>query len=478
MSAPAATTPAGPTRADRIVFGLGFAAWVGFAAWCAHGFPPSVDLAAHGAELEVLKRLLQGDPTVQAVYTWHFTIGYGLPTWLFLPVAWLFDGATAARAALFGALALFPPAVAAVLRAGGRPLWPALLAAPFAFNLSYWYGLLPGLWAQPLALFAFAAMLRFLDAPSGRRAAAVNVLAGAVLLCHLFTFGVLAVATIALAIARRGWRGAPRPLAAALALSAALGLPMLVRLLARSVDDGPYPQTRWDGAAHLNWFFKHFTVEGHLAVWAPLLIFGVCLAVLLRAGARQAAPPVAVGALYVITPKTLGGIFLACTRIPPLVGLLALGTADLRRLPRPAVAGLFVLALLSLGETARFHLRFRDATAGLEELTATPGAPRHGYLSLEGFRVLGSRHIYLAHLGQWWTARHGGIGHDFFADAAHHAVQFRPGRHVQGALDPAALGSLDDFDALLVFGDGPLPSALQAWRVEARAGRWRRLARN
>ena len=41
--------------------------------------------------------------------------------------------------------------------------------------------------------------------------------------------------------------------------------------------------------------------------------------------------------------------------------------------------------------------------------------------------IAGSKQVYLDHLGQWWTAKYGKVGHNFFADAEHHPVRFRNG---------------------------------------------------
>src|SRR5262244_295464 len=61
--------------------------WAVFTAWCVWGFPPPVDLPAHGAQLQTLVNLLRRDPGVSQIYEIHVPIGYGLVYWLFLPLA-------------------------------------------------------------------------------------------------------------------------------------------------------------------------------------------------------------------------------------------------------------------------------------------------------------------------------------------------------------------------------------------------------
>src|SRR5688572_1993361 len=93
------------------------AAWVGYgllAFWCVQGFPPPVDVPAHGAQLQTLVELLRGNAEVARWYRVEFPLGYGLVSWLFLPLAWLTSGAVAIRGALFVALLLFPLSVMAL----------------------------------------------------------------------------------------------------------------------------------------------------------------------------------------------------------------------------------------------------------------------------------------------------------------------------------------------------------------------------
>ena len=81
------------------------------------GMPPSVDLAAHAAQFETLKGLLQGDPLLADTYGWHVPLGYGLEYALFLPVAFIWNGAVAAKLAMALGLVLTPVATWALLRA-------------------------------------------------------------------------------------------------------------------------------------------------------------------------------------------------------------------------------------------------------------------------------------------------------------------------------------------------------------------------
>jgi hypothetical protein len=185
------------------------------------------------------------------------------------------------------------------------------------------------------------------------------------------------------------------------------------------------------------------------------------------------------GALFLATPKAISGAWLIHVRLPVFAGFVALVLVDPTRIARPVRALLLLITLASLAETARFHWRFSREVEGLETLVAQPPPPGvHGYVSLVGNRLPGKgRLVYLEHLGQWWTATQGGVGHHFFADADHQPVRFRPGAALPMSLEGATADTLTPFSALLVYGEGPLPEFLAGFTETARAGRWRRLER-
>jgi len=469
------------TRLRRLFLPAVFVSWAFFTAWCVWGFPPPVDLAAHGAQLQTLVSLLRADPAVSQVYELHVPLGYGLVYWLFLPLAWLTNGAVAAKAALWVTLQLFPLSQLAVLRAFRRPDWVVLLVLPLAFNFSYWYGLLSGFFAQPLMFFAIAVFQRTLETRRMRTLIWVNLLAAATMQSHLVAFVALALSLCVLALAQPPRRRSLQMAALALALPVALSLPKVWSMAVRAVTPGSWPATSYSGVSHFLWFFRNYRPEGFLAAWGPLLVTSVFVVLYLRRWRKEPIAPAAMFAalvaLYFITPKTLSGIFLISVRLPVLAGMASLLLVGAPPLSRQLKIGLLAVSLASLIQTAVFHHRFARATEGLDEMLAGRPPGTHGYWSLAGSQVLGSRMIYLEHLGQWWTARRGGVGHNFFADAEHHPVRFRAGHEIPASLALASPGELADFDQVLLYGEGPLPWKLKGWREVARAGLWRKLAR-
>lgn len=457
-----------------------FLLWAAFTAWCVWGFPPPVDLAAHGAQMETLANLIRGDPSVRNFYEIHVPSGYGLVFWLFLPIAFAWNGAVAARLALWVALQLFPLSQLALLRTFRRPDWLLLLGLPFAFNFSYWYGLLSGVFALPLAFLTLAAFARALNSSSVKWIVLANVGAAATLQSHLVAFVALVVALAGMAVSHPPAARSARLAAISLAFPLAISLPKIGSMAMRAVTPGPWPPTEYALWSHINWFFRNYRPEGRLAAWGPFLISVVFLFLWIRRCRKEPLAPAAMFAslalLYAVTPKTLSGIFLISVRLPVFAGLISLLLVEGEAIRRPLRIGLIALSMASLVETAIFHWRFARAVDGLDQMLEGPSPGRHGYWSLAGKEALGSRLIYLEHLGQWLTATRGGVGHNFFADAEHHPVRFRPGVEIPTDLSAASADQLHGFDQILLFGKGPIPPSLRGWRETSRANSWRKLS--
>lgn len=505
---------------QRLFLPVLLALWAAFTAWCAWGFPPPVDLPAHGAQLQTLVNLLRGDAALRELYEIRVPIGYGLVYWLFLPVAFLWNGAVAVRAALWVALLLFPISQLALLRAFRRPDWLVLLGLPLAFNFSYWYGLLSGLFALPLALLTIAAFERAIqssdastslretpaergqvgqgeqdhrtepptarDRRDGARRewiwlALVNLGAAATLQSHLVAFVALTLLLAVLALCHPPRVRSLRVAALGLALPLLISVPKIWSMAFRAVTPGPWPPTEFALMSHLNWFFRNYRPEGRLAAWGPVLVSSAMVLLYLRRRRKEPLAPaamfIALLLLYLATPKTLSGIFLISVRLPVLAGMISLLLVDGSAIPKPLRAGLVVISLASLVETGVFHWRFARAIDGLDAMIQGPPPGRHGYWSLAGKEILGSRLIYLEHLGQWLTAARGGVGHNFFADAEHHPVRFKPGVEIPTDLSQATPSQLAQFDQILIFGEGQLPPWLDGFHEVARVKAWRKLLR-
>lgn len=451
--------------------------WAIFTAWCVWGFPPPVDLPAHGAQLETLANLIKGDPVVSQNYQIQFPMGYGLPYWIFLPLAMLTNGAVAIRVALWITLLLFPISFLALARAFQRSERAVILVLPLAFNFSYWYGLLSGLFAQPLVLFTLATFKRALQRPNWKWLFWLNLLALATFLSHLVAFLVLLFLMAVLAVLHRPRLVSLRVLLLGVVFPVIVSIPKALSMSRRAVTSGPWPPTELGWAAHFNWFFRNYGPEGKLAAAGALLTTVLLLAVWVYRRNKQDRTAAwlffSMIALYFLTPKTLSGIYLIHVRLAVFIALLALVIVDWESVPALARVLVVGLSVTSLAETAVFHWRFAREINGLAEIVHQSVPGKHAYLSLAGRQLLGSRIIYAEHLGQWMTAMRGGVGQNFFADAEHHPVRFRPGCDLPMSISDATPDQVSFFDTLLVFGEGLLPSQFSGWRETKSIRRWR-----
>ena len=459
-----------------------WAVWCVFCGWCVSGYPPGVDLPAHGAQLQTLVEWVKGNAPIRENFEVIPSLGYGLVFWVFLPMAYLTNGAVAVRVALWMILSIFPGSVLSLSRAWGRPDWTVALSLPLAFGMPYWYGYLPALFAQPIMLFAVSAYFKSIQSV-GRNAfrwlLLANLLGTLTLLSHLLTFALLCFWVGMGALFTRPFRTAFKRALAGLAFPLALSASRVWQLAFRAVRTGDWPATEYNVMSHLNWFFKNYGPEGRLSVLGPLFVSLVLLAAYLRFRRFEPLAPVGIFlsllALYGVTPKTLSGIFLVSVRLPVLIGIAVLLVVDVDRLANTLKGGLLMVTLCSLIETGMFHYRFKRAIFGLGTIIRNASPGRLGYIPLNGNQILGSRHIYLEHLGQWMTATLGGIDHNFFADDEHHPIQYRPGKARPTDLIHASREQIDafGFDRLLTFGEGPLPQSFVGWRPTLQAGPWR-----
>lgn len=157
---------------------------------------PMVDLPQHLHLISVLHRL--DDPTT--LYPQFFAERHELTPYLgyyYLVSAlnWLLPLELANRVFLSAYVAGLPLALAFLLRSLGRPMWPSLLALPFAYGDSFGWGFVNYLASLPLAILCCGLFVRTLVDGPRRRAWAVGlaVCLVAVLLFHVQSFIFLAL---------------------------------------------------------------------------------------------------------------------------------------------------------------------------------------------------------------------------------------------------------------------------------------------
>jgi hypothetical protein len=125
-------------------------------------------------------------------------------------------------------LILFPLSVLAVARALRRSPWLALFAFPLCFNQNWIYGFASYLMSLTFALFALAALVRYLDSGNIRWALVLGAAAVVSYLGHImpwFLFGLCAIALVAMR-----WRDWQRAIMAAVVMLPSLVMALLVIL--------------------------------------------------------------------------------------------------------------------------------------------------------------------------------------------------------------------------------------------------------
>ncbi len=427
--------------------------------------PPGIDLPAHGAQMQTLAELIRGGPAA-AYFEAHLSVGYGLTTWLFLPVTLLFNGAVAAKLACWLAMVATPVAIALLARQLGQRWEIGIFAAPMSFSVSYWYGFLPSLFAVPLVIFGWVLTLAYLRQPSWRRVLGLSALSTVVLLSHFIAFAAFAVGILAICLAAP--RSEPRWKALIVAFApSVLAVPRVWELIHRASTGAAALPTRYNLDAHLLGVIKQYSFGARVAVWAEIALVVLLVGVSLRQGRRPSRTAwllaMSQAALWVVMPDDLAGSWRVGVRLAVFVAVAAVCLISLERIPRWAFAVPAMAVVLVLND----HRQLAAELSGLSEVTKTPPPPGiHGGFSLKGNALHHSRLALLEHQPQWWTARWGGIGTHFFADASHQPVQWR----TEIAL-PTTL------DAVLVFGEGELPAALSDLKLVQQAGRWRRYER-
>jgi len=156
---------------------------------------PMVDLPQHLYLISVLHRL--DDPTT--LYPQLFAARHALTPYLgyyYLVSAlnWLLPLEVANRVFLTAYVVGMPLGLGFLLRSLGRPVWPSLLALPFAYGDSFGWGFVNYCAALPLTLLCCGLFVRALEDTPRRRAWAMGlaVCLVAVLLFHVQAFGFLA----------------------------------------------------------------------------------------------------------------------------------------------------------------------------------------------------------------------------------------------------------------------------------------------
>lgn len=470
VASPATQQRAMPTRFDRLSYGLALLAGVA-PLWAAEHLP-LVDLPQHLHLISVLHRL--NDPTT--LYPQVFTLRGQLTPYLGYYYAvsllnWLLPLPIANKLFLSAYVAGMPLSMAFLLASFKRPLWPSLLALPFAYGDSFAWGFLNYVAALPLTFLACGLFVRAIDDPPRRRswAALLAVDLVAVLLFHVQAFAFLGVGLPLLLLTTAApedsqalpWSRRLRARAEALVgvvPGVALFLVWVVGRVGEPTEiEAGAPWKAWGPMlSPQNLAYKSFEQNKAelLQVLANQLrdgsdrwpLYGVCAVAVLAVLAwliPAAREPFAEGlverfrlpalgvlalVLYFTLPFDIRGyVYYLSTRYAHLAAPLVLASvpplkADWRR---PLVAAATACALL-LGVTlGRGFAQFGEEAAALDELVARSAPePRVMGLIFNPFSAVVSHPVYLHSAAEIARAR-GGITNFSFALTPHSPLKYR-----------------------------------------------------
>ena len=447
------------TKKSRLSFAAA-ALWV-LPLWVVR-FPPMVDYPQQLALSAILR--WYSDPVRRFRETYELALWtpHGLFKLLTAGLSWVLPINGAGKLVVSASLLGVGVAALALCRRAGRPGWYALLALALTYNTVFYWGFVDNLLAVPLALggvaMADALFERSVDRPFGWRPwlalAGVCVLFYTVHLQFLLLFAGM-VGWIA--ICRRPpwrrlalWLSALVPGVAACLAVMAYGvlrtpvgviseyerrmrsappfrLPVTAKLL-RLPDllFGPYPdRTGW-------------VLLGLVAATAILAILfrerSPSPDLLFRARFATLAGWLAL--LYLILPEFRGG-YLIAGRVAPfaaMMGVIALPPTvpERRRLVAALVA---VVVACQFVQTLSSFLRFREESAGLEELLAgtAPGENLGGLIFARQSASWRGMAVYL-HFPAYYQVEKGGRVLFSFAELFQTSARFRPGRSWDGLL--------------------------------------------
>lgn len=337
----------------------------------------------------------------------------------------------------------------------GKDERASLFSLPLLFNCSLVIGFLPFLIAIPLLLWALAASVRFLDAPTRLRGAVVGVLAVLVFGSHPlpFVFFVLGYGALWLVAAwrRRTVRAAAVrlvPLVPAFAaftywlFGTAAGKVSLNVVTASETGDPPWPFNQVFSDTY-KLAFDVFTDTSDETVML-LLVGALIVAAGLAQGDRETRAPSAARVLWLLPLAALvmflrsghrvGYVAHIKDRFPILFVFTAVPV--LARVPRGARGWFVTACALGVGAFASYNVidhfrRFdREEVGSFDEaLAAVPPRNYVAWMSFLPTSSIVTQHPFL-HFGAYYQVDKGGIVQFSFAGYPHWPFAYKEGREI------------------------------------------------
>jgi hypothetical protein len=408
---------------------------------------PFTDLPEHVGAIATLARLLPGGggaPYELSLAHGPFVVYHALGAILARAIG---DAALANRILLAGFAVLWPISLRTLLRALGRDERLAIFGSMLVWNRALAIGFLPFFASVPIAIFALAAIVRQLEAPSIRRGAVAGGLALVLFGTHASTFlafGVVAGCwTFAIGEGRlsRRLRIAGPALAPAIALALAWWSTSPLRAASGPLDGvAPIslPARAWIAPIWTSDVWRSHVDELCAIAW--WLAFAAILAPGLRrppdrARARQTAialvPCAVVVVAYLALPFHVGPAGYLSLRLAPLIALFAVAGLRPERGPAGSLPiGVAAAASLVMAGDAAYEMRRVETEELGEGFDAMIGAMRpHTRVVTLDYQTRSPRtHFWpWVFAGAYHRARGGDVASSSFTELAHWPLRYRAG---------------------------------------------------
>ena len=150
---------------------------------------PLVDLPQHAAQITALRRLLGGDADLAELFHINWFTPYLLGYLLLYALTAVLPITVATKLVVSLSLVAIPLLTGRLLRAAGADEGWKWLAIPCSFGFAFYWGFLTFIVSAPLALLFLIETVRFVAAPSARRAVTIALFSILLLFCHIIVLG-------------------------------------------------------------------------------------------------------------------------------------------------------------------------------------------------------------------------------------------------------------------------------------------------
>lgn len=434
---------------------------------------PAADLPEHMAQVAIWKHFDDACHGFADLYELHLARPYLLGYAIARAIALIVSVETAFKVTVWLSIVLLPLAIRFLLTRGGGDPWLSLLGFLFAYGYAFYWGFLNFALAIPIALVYLALVFR-------GRLTTITIVGIIVYAAHALMFVYCAIATIAVAIARRQWRLMLTIVPGALLFAVFALETQRAEADARVPTELGFVPGRIGDLASLL-FANAFEPLG------IVLLIGIIAAIVIarprptRDAARWTLLAISV-LIYFCAPFGAYGSAYLYPRFAVMAAIAALLVLGAPRGPVKVSRALILLLIVGwMGIlTMRFH-RFAGEVSEFEQLLPhIPANRRVAQLNVDPF----SEHVpgpVFWHYGALYQVRKGGLSAWSFANYYPQIVRYRRGMEPRLTSRTTPVSGMDwqgllQYDYVLLRGDDPRRRVFRPATISltftARSGRW------